>query len=340
MALVLGWFVSFGGKALTDQLSYYQFYKSVDNISLSSTFQLLFEHYQTIENRNTFEAGYVFINVLFSKLGFGYVGFIFIYSVVMNYFLFLAFSENKHLGLITAVFLTTSLFVQQANLIRQMMAVSMFVYGVKYIQTREFVKYLLIIVLCSTLHMSALILIPFYFFANKHIPKYIIIIIYILSVYSNLAKIELEFLNSYIFLYYDMSFEKFGREEEEIFNIALNLFFILSLILYNKKSITSDKDKLYFNLFFIGIVLSNLMFVSFGLYRISLYFTIFSVIIIAQIPKYFSHSTLVKKISLYKFKVVIYSIIALYYFRILYRRVMNVDTHTLGSEFYSMLDFF
>lgn len=73
--------------------------------------------------------------------------------------------------------------------VRQMVAVSLFVFAWKYIEERRLVPFLCLIVLAATFHLTALVAIPIYFLWNKHIPAKIlvlsIIIVFIISTVSS-----------------------------------------------------------------------------------------------------------------------------------------------------------
>lgn len=340
LALILGWFVSFGGKALTDQISYYQFYNSISGLSISESLKLLLHHFNLIERKGSFEFGYLFLNVLFSRLGFGYLGFLFIYSFILNYLLFSEISRHKRIVLITMVFLSTSLFVQQANLIRQMMVVSIFVYSIKYIKAKDLLRYTIIILISTTIHMSALILLPVYFLVNKIYNKYVIFATYLLSLILHFVQIRIGLLDSLTFIYYDLKLERIGRTEEDIFNIAINLLFIASLLFIDRSQVIGKKYNIHFNLFFFGIIISNLVTLGFGFYRVSLYFIMFSIFIIPSIPDFFSENKFLIHYRLNKYKYLISVFLYLYYGRILLKRVFVLEDATLGTLFYSVYELF
>lgn len=339
-SLIFGWFVSFGGKAMTDQYSYMQFYNSCANTPLGGLFKLLTDHFMSITGqRNSFELGYVFLNVLFSIIGFGYVGFLFIFSVVMNYLILKYVLRSNTILLSIIIFLTSSFFIQQANLVRQMMVVAIFAYSTKYIISKEFYKYIVLIVLGSTLHMSSLILIPLYFLVNRYFPKYLIISVWMISVFVNRLGIEFGWLNTFNFIYYNTPIERIYRPEESTFSYMVNLFFIITALLSQKKLLENPFLRVGFNLYFVGIVLLNLSSLGFLFYRISLYFSIFSIIIIPLMPQFYRENNFIKNIRLEKYSSFISLGLFLYFINILIRRVITTDVITLGTEFYRFTEF-
>lgn len=62
-----------------------------------------------------------------------------------------------------ACFLTFGVYFNSLNFIRQMIAGFIVMYALKYIERNRFFEYLLIVIFASCFHLSALIMIPFYF---------------------------------------------------------------------------------------------------------------------------------------------------------------------------------
>ena len=71
------------------------------------------------------------------------------------------------------------------------------IYAFKYIRENNFIKYLLMILLATSIHVSSVMFLPFYFFINKPLKKLFIILccFSILLYFSNL-----KFLNDLFFL--------------------------------------------------------------------------------------------------------------------------------------------
>jgi hypothetical protein len=61
-------------------------------------------------------------------------------------------------------------YFQSMNTIRQWITLAMFLYSIKFIRDKRFIPYLIVILLASTIHLSALIFIPIYFLCQIRIP--------------------------------------------------------------------------------------------------------------------------------------------------------------------------
>ncbi len=341
LSLWLGWFVSFGGKAMQDQYSYFMLFNYAKNTPIYGLIDFFKSYsYSLLYQRETFEIGYVVLNIIFAKLNFGYLGFIFIFSFVSNFLLvkFLLRYDNSIFAII--ILIGSSLYSQQANAVRQMMVVSMFAYSIKYIENKKILKYFFMVFLGSTLHMSALILLPLYFFINKEFPKWLLLIIWFGSILINRLMINFDFIQNINIIYYDISELKFGRPEELVFDPVKNIFVLFCIIFFDYNNKLFPKFRIIYNLFILGVVFLNLVSVSYYFYRLSLYFYFFSIAIIPMIPVFIKMNNKLRKNNLNNlFYHPAYVIITLWYLKILTNRVTETST-TLGTSFYSFNEFF
>jgi hypothetical protein len=76
------------------------------------------------------------------------------------------------------------------NLIRNYLSIMLFIVSLKYIESRNFIKYLLLNFLGFTIHFSSLLFIPFYFLLKTDIKKIWFWMFFILGVILFIAKVE------------------------------------------------------------------------------------------------------------------------------------------------------
>lgn len=69
------------------------------------------------------------------------------------------------------LFITMGFYALQFNIIRQMLAVAIVLYSIKYIQEKKIIKYILCILVAYLCHSTAIIMIPFYFISNIKFTK-------------------------------------------------------------------------------------------------------------------------------------------------------------------------
>jgi hypothetical protein len=139
------------------------------------------EYYNSY-NINLVEPLYKLLNNFFSHIGIGFWPFFILLKVFL---LFLLFRVYKHFEIplffcvmIFIPILGLPLFVD--NPMRNLMAYVIFAYFVRYIDSREFSKYLIGITLAFLAHRTAIILLPLYFLYNVKINKKILFGLYLL----------------------------------------------------------------------------------------------------------------------------------------------------------------
>lgn len=81
-------------------------------------------------------------------------------------------------------------FALEVNLLRNVKAIVLFVYSIKYIKQRKIGKYMLLNLCGMLFHTSAMIFFPLYFVLNKKINKYFLFILFVLGSIIYLFKIN------------------------------------------------------------------------------------------------------------------------------------------------------
>jgi hypothetical protein len=255
---------------------YMMYYEGFENINKVGWFEVYNE-------KMHFEPGWIVLCVLFEPIGFfGLVAFLsFLYCYVF-YKLIHDYVPIKlyWLAVFILVFSTGNLLVHLSAM-RQTLVIVIFIYSLRFIFRKQLLLYCAAIILASTFHSSALILLPIYFlqFLNFKINKWsggAIIIIYI-ALYLLGQQIR-PFLNLLIlsfhedYLYYD---------EEGSFNSGLGLIIntsIFILILANDKYY-EGKLSFFFKLGIISYILSPFGLIIMLIGRIQLYFSLFLIVV-------------------------------------------------------------
>lgn len=232
-----------------------------------------------------------FLLVKLSKLTFdSYSGFLFYCSFITFGFLIFSFkyydfSNNFPFAIlvILAIFFAPSM-----NIIRQMMAVSIIFWGIRFCVNRQYFRYILVVFLATLFHTASLFCIIFILFSlKKKISKYWIIFIafaililpfgfnYLFSTLSNI-----EIFSKYTFDYTD-------KINDFSFNYKFFIIRVPSLILisiFSKKLISYNKFNVFFIFLFLtefsAIIMSSFMLWSF---RIMYYGMIAEIVLIPQI---------------------------------------------------------
>ncbi len=71
------------------------------------------------------------------------------------------YSDKPHLSVFC--FLTFGIYFNSMNFLRQIIAALIVMYALQYVQKKEFLRYLVLVIFASCFHTSALLMIPFYF---------------------------------------------------------------------------------------------------------------------------------------------------------------------------------
>lgn len=130
-----------------------------------------FLEYDYFESR---EPGWLLLQLLCKSVVENYQFLVLVTTAINTAFLirfFRRYSYNLLLGL--AIYLVFSGFVLSINLMRNSLAILLFINALPYVEERRFWPFLGICLLASMFHLSALTFIPLYFILNLHINKYI-----------------------------------------------------------------------------------------------------------------------------------------------------------------------
>lgn len=275
----------------------------------------IFELYKSGAKPIGVEIGYELLNKIILFFGLNFWGVFFISSAITNYFVLKTFHEKSYNFFLSVYILFGIGFIFfQTNGIRQALAISLIFYGTKYLIDKNFKKYLLFCLLASLFHISALIMIPVYWFSRIKLKKFIVILILLIGLIFFVFPSNLEYILSNILHYLTPTF--YRNYLTEIFSnkgaINTGLFVIgeafLSIIIYivlpsNKK--LTNQGKVYYNLYLFSI-LSKLLLGRFNvLNRFINYFTIYHTLFV---PYFFSK---IKSVKLTKF--ILFTSILIYY---------------------------
>lgn len=264
--------------------------------------------YDVIYNR--YEPGWVllnhFVNFLFNDVKY----FFLVTSLLIWIFNFKAIYENRKnmsIGIAVLILLCT-LYNPSFNMIRQSLAASILMLSIKPIIEKRPFKFFFIIVFAFSIHYTSIIFLPAYWIANnrtRHLSflKQIITVIGAILMVVIAPKL-LSFITKFeafsAYSHYQLDFEDFG-----IGNIILKLPIIL-LILINFKKLKNKTNPMYkvIMFYFIGLILEYYGYFAEYVGRISLYYEMIQVFILAAIIK----------VQTNKYEKLIYSLVIILYF--------------------------
>ena len=256
-----------------------------------------YEHIFTYQYFDEVEGGYALINKIFYYLGFHSCS-IFILVAFLQLFMFAKGVESlssRYLPLAIFFYFTTLYLFLSLNVMRQTLTFSIFVYSIRFIVNKQFIRYVITLLIASTIHKSALVLIPFYFLINNGwLLRHRIVQ---LAGYFTTFALAPYFLD-YIWDHFETlavlsGYEDYADSITTISEIewgnkdgagvylwmAIDLWVMLFFTKVRTESLTKY-DKAFYNLYYMGLLLSNIVAGSY-LDRANLYFQNFRIIVYA-----------------------------------------------------------
>lgn len=151
-------FIGLRGFVYSDFTNYYEFFEYLPNIFN------LFEY--------PYEPGFVIYSSLIKTIFPNYFLWILINTLVDFYFFILVFKRyNSSLILILCFFIAYQGLGIEFNLLRNVKAIILFMYSIKFIEQRKIIPFVLCNLLGITFHYSAIIYLPMYFLLNIEISR-------------------------------------------------------------------------------------------------------------------------------------------------------------------------
>lgn len=132
----------------------------------------------------TFESGYVFVSWVVAFLGIGFHGFLILQAAFcifsVSKFIY-KYSENYCLSFV--LFIALEFFTYQFGILRQTLALAIFIMSIPLIKEHKLIKYLLLCLIAFTIHRVAIIALPLYFVCNFRLSqkRYMSILIMLLA---------------------------------------------------------------------------------------------------------------------------------------------------------------
>lgn len=186
----------------------------------------------------------------------------FVYAAITYIFIFLGvkyFDDKGKFGHIIILLVLQYFLFNGFNTIRQMAAVAIFFYSIRFIVNRKFLKYCIWIIIASFFHKSAVICFLFYFFLNMDIKKLAALLI--VSPVFLITDLGNKLLSLYITLtgseWFDFYLTNYNDKVEISGGKVMLIFYVLALILTftsNKLKLESN-EKIILNLFIWYIIL-------------------------------------------------------------------------------------
>lgn len=223
------------------------------------------------------EPGFDLINTTCYKASLGFQWMFFSVSLLSCFFIYLSLlGYNGKKYTISALCFHLFTFFPFVNIVRQMVAICIFIFSFKYIRERKMVLYLTCILFATSFHVTAILLLPLYLLSNHKLPNVAIVLIYISS-FAFLFFDSSQFLPSLDLI--GKSFESYVEKAEmKDFGImgylAETSIYVIVLVTMLKNNLFKSYPLLS-NFVFLAMVLNNLGIHVPIILRIATYFKFF-----------------------------------------------------------------
>lgn len=286
-----------------------------------------------------------YITFFFAKTGFHYVFYFTFWAFIQISFLYYSFKKERYLlPFIAFVLFASGDYLGWMNVIRQNVVVCIFIYSINFIQEKKIIPYLICILFCFFIHKSALLLIFLYpilinnrdYFKNITLQIVLLVIAFSLKGFNNWQML-LDKMDIFILFFGYKASYGIGDIEQQLVEvnsgIGVFLLFLIDIfiVLYSKKlkgTFSSTNFLIFYNLYFVGSLLSLILSGSIVLQRPILYFSSMR-LIVASYFIYYLWKKFKKNIN-----GLVFLLITTFYLLLFFALIYRGDTNTAQFVFF------
>ncbi len=234
-------------------------------------------------SRMRFEKGYLSVSRLLSGFTLGYnilfAAFAVLFAVVISYYIY---RRSANVWVSFAAFVGFGFLYNSMCFLRQYTALMIMLFAFRYIEQRRFFRFAILVLLASTFHISAIVMLPFYFILRMPMNK--------LTLPVSLALCAAVFFKSEAVLEMvtSVAYQKYGATSREIVNgtspgpcIAFLIFLAVCLICYKPLVRQQPYNTFLVNLLYWGVFLELVGIKHAIVSRVALFFMTPAVILLA-----------------------------------------------------------
>lgn len=257
-----------------DYFAYEKIFSSISKLSFSEIFQTYHR-----------EFGFYILNKLISMAGGGYITFLFLCNTIITFSVFYCIYRYSTIPWMSIfLYLSLQFFAQSMNLLRQFLAASLFLFCIFPLIKRKPLLYVGIVLVASLFHITAIMMLPFYFILPSSISlrKILLYIVLFIVTYFFFDTVFLflapYFIKDYVG-YIDSIY--WGRNS---FRYAIIPICYFLFTLYGSYTLDKNRENnILINSGFFAAFLSFFITKHFIIERLSLYFFLFSILLIPKV---------------------------------------------------------
>ena len=177
-------FFGLRGFVQSDFQNYYPWFEYLPTLWEINDFESAFE-----EN---YEPGFVLLSIMCKSISSNYFVWIFIFSLIDIILLKKIFNQySVNCCLSFAIYFAIGALIMEFNLMRNIKAILILVYAIKYIRYKQMWKFFLCVIIATLFHITAIIFVPLYFVLDKKWPKSVLLMIFIVCVTVLISQVKL-----------------------------------------------------------------------------------------------------------------------------------------------------
>lgn len=179
----------------------------------------------------------------------GYENFLLVFAVfaffTILFFLKAMYEQSDSFGFSFFLFMAFGFYFHTFNTVRYYLALALALYGIRYVLKREWVKFILLVLLGATFHKSLLVVIPLYFLATLPWKKWQLMLMAVFC--STFFFLQDFYLKAVVFLYPSYADTEYLEGGISWFNILrCTGVLVLSLIYYKTAVKDHRRNRFYF----------------------------------------------------------------------------------------------
>lgn len=257
---------------------------------VGTDYNLYTNMYKYIQSFPRVEFLFEFIIKLFNKYNFSVEFFFFFVSMITLSIIYISIKKNSQKPAESLfLFVCLGFFALQFNIMRQMLAAAIILYGTKYLVSRNLKKYFITVFIAGLIHTTSFIMLPFYFLSNIKFKRKTLLFAIVLMFATSLMYIPImNFLTSNISIYsvysnindYTFNEAGIGTYLLILFNLALAIVMIIkkyNLVFYEKK------NNIYINMFIFSFFFYFLSLKNTVMIRPGYYFSIYMIFLLPDL---------------------------------------------------------
>ena len=201
-------------------------------------------------------------------------------TLIGVYYVIKKYSKNYFLSIY--IYISFNFFIFTFSGLRQAIAISLGMLSIKYIDERKFWKFLILILLASTFHMSSLILVPMYFLRNINVKPKILPLVAIVYFILFIARRQIiAFILMFVYDNYALSNTGNGYVY-----LLLLMVIVIGITIYKKQFLQEGRlNNFFYNVLLIALLLQLFASAQGEVARLTMYYSIYMIIAIPNFIK-------------------------------------------------------